>query len=268
MKKIIIFTSIIALIIISLSLSSFSFRKAKSDVTSTAPPTLVPSPTSTPNIQSETEVSLLKLEVELLKSHNQQLLETIYWSIGAVFTLALFVVGAGWYVNFRLYEKDKIELQRNLEMSLTERLNKEETELQERFESEKESLQNIAQKSGEAAATKLHSQFEDMKWDLEYMQYKMLEEQAKSWRSQKVYANELSRYFDMLKIAQKLYRQNWEWLLSDALQGMQNSLRSGAKPDVEKVREITKVIDSLDKNYSIEVSRLKDLLVASKNETG
>jgi hypothetical protein len=176
----------------------------------------------------------------------------------------LFVVGAGWYVNFRLYDKDKIEIQRSLEASVRERLENGEKALNERFEKEKEVIRNAAQKSGEAAAAKLETQFAQMKHDMKYMQYEMLEEEAKSWHVQGVYSNELRAYFGMLQVAQKIDNPGWEWILSRAIDGMQRSLKSGAKPDVEDVREITKAIDSLDRSYSIEVSRLKDLLLASK----
>ena len=183
MRKFIFFTISIVVLIFALSLSNKPSHAQNDDVTPT--PTL--SPTATLVVESNTETALLKQEVELLEKYNQQLLNTIYWSMGAVFTLALFVVGAGWYVNFRLYDKDKIELQRSLETSLGERFEKEETALRERFEKEKETIQNVAQKTGEAAAAKLRSQFDELKWDLEYIQYKMLQEQAKSWRIKEVY---------------------------------------------------------------------------------
>jgi hypothetical protein len=253
MKKIIIPASVIAFLLIALSLSSFSSQALNNAVTSTPIPTV----TSTPIADNEIETKLLRLEIELLKSHNQQLLDTIYWSIGTVFTLALFVVGAGWYVNFRLYEKDKIEIQRSLEVSL-----------KERFEQDKVSLQNIAKKSGETAAADLRTQFTEMKRDMQYMQYDMLEEEAKSWHAQEVYSNELRAYFRMLEIAQKLFVPGGEWLRSRAIEGLQKSLESGAIPDVEDMREITKIIDTLDKSYAIEVIRIKDLLVAAKKDAG
>ena len=97
------------------------------------------------------------------------------------------------------------------------------------------------------------------------MQYDMLEMEAKSWHEKKVYANELLVSFEMLKIAQQFSGR--KWYLSRAIEGMQNSLKFGAKPGVDDVREITEAIDELDKTYSIEVRRLKDLLTSSRNET-
>jgi len=227
MRKPNLLVSIITLSLIAISLSSFSSLKLNTVATPTPPVTLTP----TPIVQNDNEVDLLKVEIELLKNHNQQILETIYWSIGAVFTLALFVVGAGWYVNFRLYDRDKIEIKRSLEESF-----------KERFEQDRLSLQSLAQKSGETAAANLNAQFANMKRDMLSLQFNMLEEEAISWRGKEVNANELSTYFRMLEIARQLYAPGWEWKLSKALEGMQNALKSGAKPDVEEVREITSLV--------------------------
>ena len=143
MRKVTVLVSVVILLALVSLLSSFSFYKTDNTVTPT-----VPAPTPTPAIENDTEISLLKLEIKLLKSHNQQMLGTIYWSIGAVFTIALFIVGAGWYVNFRLYDKDKIEITQSLEASL-----------KKRFEQEKKALQINAQKYSETAASELQSKF-------------------------------------------------------------------------------------------------------------
>jgi hypothetical protein len=251
MRKFFVLTSILLILLVALSLSSSSWKEPNDIPIST--PTLSPIPT--PSAQHDTDVSLLKLEVELLKKHNQQLLDTVYWSLGTVFTLALFVVGAGWYVNFRLYDKDKAEIKQSLESSLKERLNQ-----------DKEILQSFAIKSSEAFAAKISGQFDVLKQEIQRMKYEMLQEQAKSWRSRKVYANELTSYFEMLKIAKQFFSLGQAWLLSDALEGMQNALKSGAELNVELVREIMDVVSKLDNAYFIEVERIKDLLVASRNE--
>lgn len=260
MRKLFLILVILTSTILSLSLSSISSETQNNGAASTSNL----NPSSAIVVESDTEKMLLKQEVELLKNYNQQLLNTIYWSIGAVFTLALFVVGAGWYVNFRLYEKDKNEIQRSLNESLGRRFAQETEALKEQFQQEASSIKDIAKKTGEKTASVLQKQFSNMQQEMLHMQYKMLEQEAKSWRDKKVFSNEFYTYSQMLAIAKQLYQPGWEWLLSATIEGMQKSLKSGAEPDVEEVRKTTKVMDSLDKSYLIEVSKLKELLAAFK----
>jgi hypothetical protein len=72
-------------------------------------------------IAKEEEVKLLKNEIRILQSFQDNLLSTVYWSLGTLVTVAALLVGFGWLANFRIYERDKAELGLELENEKKER---------------------------------------------------------------------------------------------------------------------------------------------------
>ncbi|OAI44021.1 hypothetical protein AYO43_09635 [Nitrospira sp. SCGC AG-212-E16] len=56
---------------------------------------------------SETEIAVLRARLEEEQTHNGAVLQTVYWSLGVLVTLAIALIGFGWFANFRVYERDK-----------------------------------------------------------------------------------------------------------------------------------------------------------------
>lgn len=94
--------------------------------------------TSTVEPSSEKEVvdyDLIQIQLELIQLFDQRLLSTVYWSLGAIVTLAVLVAGFSWFSNFRLYERDKdalrleiqrtiVHIQSDIEHNMTSKSNK------------------------------------------------------------------------------------------------------------------------------------------------
>jgi hypothetical protein len=51
----------------------------------------------------------------MMKEYHSSLLDTVYWALGVVVTVALLVGGFSWYSTFRVYEADKRDLRRDME---------------------------------------------------------------------------------------------------------------------------------------------------------
>jgi len=66
------------------------------------------------------QIALLKQEVASSKSYESSLLSTVYWSLGGVVTIAVLLVGFGWLGNFKIYERDKLALRSELQVSMNE----------------------------------------------------------------------------------------------------------------------------------------------------
>lgn len=62
----------------------------------------------------------LKAQLALIKEYHQSLLDTVYWALGVVATMALFLAGFSWFTNFKLYESDKQRLKDELARSVSE----------------------------------------------------------------------------------------------------------------------------------------------------
>jgi len=83
---------------------------------SVSTPSLTPMPTATATNQTSNEISVLQAQLEEMRFYDQRLLTTVYWSLGTVVTLAILFAGFSWFSNFRLYERDKESLRRELSL--------------------------------------------------------------------------------------------------------------------------------------------------------
>jgi hypothetical protein len=67
---------------------------------------------------SDSEVAALRAQIELMRQYDQRLVETVYWGLGTVITVAIALVGFGAFANFRLYDRDRAALQQELATAL------------------------------------------------------------------------------------------------------------------------------------------------------
>lgn len=82
-----------------------------------APPTVGATSESTAapvNTVSREELELLKQQNSDLKGFQSDLLLTVWSTLAAVFVLTAALVGFGWFANFKMYERDKELLRRDL----------------------------------------------------------------------------------------------------------------------------------------------------------
>lgn len=68
-----------------------------------------------PNLQLESELKVLKMQVATMKEYHSSLLDTVYWALGTVATVAALLVGFGWFANFKFHESEKQRLKEELE---------------------------------------------------------------------------------------------------------------------------------------------------------
>jgi hypothetical protein len=250
-------------------------------------PVGAPGPTSQP--ESDSEAALLRAQLDVMRRYDERLVQTVYWALGTAFGLVLFAAGAGWYVNFRLYERDKQGLRtelrsevetrsesigRSLEQglqeartSLDQAIKKMTVDLHEEASRQREQIEKAALQAGKEAADSLQAQFEKMQREMLYMRYSASTSDAQRWREQGVHDNELQQYMESLTVATQLveYSVGYEFAVARALEGIQEALRAGARPGVERATKLTEMLDMLPDKYSIEVERLRALISAARD---
>lgn len=62
-------------------------------------------------------VKVLESQIQLMREHQGSLLDTVYWALGGVFLVVSLLLGFGWFVNFKVYERDKESLKSDLATS-------------------------------------------------------------------------------------------------------------------------------------------------------
>lgn len=112
-------------------------------------------------VSIDNEVEFYRELYEKALNEKDQIANTIYWAIGAIFTLSLFIIGGNLYLNLKVYKSDYEKLQseylRNLKgleqtinQGITTQYKKSKNELNNKIESKiKASLANLRAKNNE-----------------------------------------------------------------------------------------------------------------------
>lgn len=69
-----------------------------------------------------TELAVVRAQLEDNRKFQDQLLATVYWSLGTLATVAVLLTGFGWFANTKMYERDKAALERDLRGQLFEEI--------------------------------------------------------------------------------------------------------------------------------------------------
>ncbi len=75
---------------------------------------------SSDSVTLKNELLVLRTQNELIKSYQDDLIYAVYWSLGAVVTIAVLLVGYGGWSNYRLHEKDKVRLKEEVVTMISE----------------------------------------------------------------------------------------------------------------------------------------------------
>ena len=95
--------------------------------------TAVP-PTEPAVEEVDLEVIELRAQLEQMRRTDDQLLETIYWSLGGLVTVSVILVGYSWFSSTRTHERDREALKQELRSLVREDISVAERKLREQAE--------------------------------------------------------------------------------------------------------------------------------------
>lgn len=76
----------------------------------------------TKSANDSARLEILQAQLQTMKEYHSSLLDTVYWAMGGVFLIAGTLLGFGWFVNFKIYERDKAFLKADVETHLREQI--------------------------------------------------------------------------------------------------------------------------------------------------
>jgi len=175
-------------------------------------------------------VVALRAQLEVMREFDQKILTTVYWSLGGLVLVTGLLLGFGWFANFRVYERDKIAMTRDVEATLRESFLEREAKHQEavrgELEAAKRSLTQMATKAAESAVTTVRNQLSVVRVDVLSLQYEANSAEATRWIEQKVHDNAIISHFRMLEIA--VQTEN-PYNISESLDAIRADIKRGAK---------------------------------------
>lgn len=222
-------------------------------------------------------ISLLQAELDLTKSFQDKLLSTVYWSLGTIATLAVLLVGFGWYTNFKVYERDKrvlveeinsltkIELEklrvavdshRNESSKLiSEQIKKETNETWAPLEKQVKLLEDSFNK-------RIESRINEVQLNLFILAADLKEVEREKWIRQGVLSNALACSVEILKYAiHTLGRFQIARALDFVNEDLDKIRKSGSASDVpsaDRTGSLTKLLNKLGPEHAIIVDSIRE----------
>lgn len=220
--------------------------------TRTATPAPTPTPTPIPS-----EIQVLNAQIELMKDYDRKLLDTVYWALGTSVIVILAAASAGWFANFRSYERDKETMRNELINLINTRTADQKKEIRNLIDSRMEKIVDQIPTIVERSLEPLLDQIVNANLKILVVEMSVYDQEAKYWRSLKVFGNELLAYIKMLD---KAVEGEWHPRITISLDGIQEALNSGAEPSVYVIQRLTSVLDNLPSEYSVVADNIRSRL--------
>lgn len=84
---------------------------------------------------ANTQIEVLKAQVEVMKSYQDNFLTTVYWSLGTVLGIVVLLIGLNWFTNFKNQEKEIHSLKIFIENEIREKKHELDNDINEKITS-------------------------------------------------------------------------------------------------------------------------------------
>jgi low affinity Fe/Cu permease len=202
---------------------------------------------------SQQEIAVLQAQLKLMQAYQASLLSTVYWSLGITLTITIILVTYNWFVNNKMSERDRAALNQELRGVIEENSSQKFAQIEKAHQ---ESITNTIKEY----VSEISSKIDSVNKQLPDIHFKVLQSEARYWEIQKVGANELDRYLELLPIAMKMKSGA---NISIVLDKLLDLMKNGNFPFHTFNSDLIEFLDNLPNKYSPEVDAIKELL--SKN---
>lgn len=220
------------------------------------------------NINAQSvEVAVLKAQLESTLRFQEQILNTVWWALGALATTAALLVGYNWFTNYRGIERERVALRRelandikNLETLLLGKID------QKQKDAEKQ-LEEIAEDRVKRMEGKLQGQLNNHATAINELKRKTRESERQSWLSQGAFRNALQCSIDILELASE---DGFHLYISDALGKVSNDVSALEKKSKEATdfaldtylaQNVVTVLDKVDGTAAAIANEIKQRLL-------
>jgi hypothetical protein len=182
--------------------------------------------------------------LELTAQFDQRILSTVYWCLGTLITVFLFLIGYNWFANFRAHERDLRTLKE---------------EIKNTVDKATETISSAVQSSLEA---QIESRIAPIKQALATLKGASLKEDVQRWMDKKVYINALRLQVAYLRHADE---SNTPYQINEGLDMLQNIFKiiSGegqTKPDAGLIGETAAMLQAISARNPTLVANLQSQL--------
>lgn len=225
------------------------------------------------------QIEVLKAQVEVMKSYQDKFLSTVYWSLGTVAALVVFLAGINWFTNNRNLEKEaqlqKETIQNEL-ISIRNKLNEKVDEaLLESKAASNETIKllendlktSILEKSenlGKSINAALINNLRPIIRDLRELKRRSIESDYEDYLNRKIYENAIRKTCELLDLTINDY--DFQSNTSNALTKIETTLKlaqqdrrlSGLSP--ETIAMLVNSLKPFEEKHNIVIKRIHQQL--------
>ena len=234
-----------------------------------------PAADSLSGAEASAAIELLQAQLEMTRQFQGDMLETVYWSLGVVVVLVGLLLGFGWFVNLRVYERDKESLRQELmgkldqetasvkseisELSsaLTANVSELSTSVNSRLGEEISALSKSLKKE---VSGHVSSQIESVNQRLLSIEFEAMAEELDARIKSGSHNMALTSALHILTRAFALDRSS---TVESMLKGILDSLKAGGKFTVSEVARITTILDKLPASHAILGDKVRQAVAES-----
>lgn len=214
----------------------------------------------------ETSTNMLVADwIALSGQFNDRLVTTVYWTLGALGTVLVAIVGLNWFANYRIYERDKLALTSMLNAEVSQQISALRAEISALHKKHSEEIEkaasNAAAKQIEPLTTQVKSDrsalkvFRDQIKTLELTVEMQAEaEQVRHWTAKNVPANVAYSHVRLAEVALKLGHNYYSYAIDDALEEIERLVMAGARGRFET--DLVALLEKLPSQYGPQRQRI------------
>ena len=232
--------------------------------------------------KTDTELELAKIQivkltaqVDAMNKFQTDLLTTVYWSLGTLITVAIFLIGYSWFSNFRVYERDKLSLKSELSANINsdmEHIRSEFSQKTVEFKNEvKDQVNESIRSEIDTLDRKINKYRNESKSEFLWLEKNLIEMERDKWREKKVLSNAFRASAKLLKNA-ILLESNWS--VSAALDSLLEDLNAILKQtnpsthlDSDDIQRAVKIIEQVDSSHALIIKTIKEKISSTTSRS-
>ncbi len=199
---------------------------------------------------------ILEAQLQVTKDYHGSLLDTVHWALGGVFVVVGLLLGFGWFANFRIYERDKEVLRKELNAQMGHEL----SSLKERINAYSEQATQMLSKSiGEqlqASEKRLSSHVAQLEFRIFSLELRVAKE---AMENEDRPALALTKALGVLQLCMAKSQKD----VPDIIHFILKKIDEGGRFTAEEITRVHKIVGELPPHYGTLTEKLRTKLIAS-----
>jgi hypothetical protein len=209
------------------------------------------------------ESQILHAQLDTMRQDSDRLFTTVYWALGTLISVTFAVAVLGWYVNFRVYERDRNALLGELTALNSQRASENLEAMRRSFEELESQLRTAIAQASSVAEKQVEQKVDrfsaNVKQEINSLSYHAAEFKGQ-WLEEK--GPLLAAWFEYRNMLVEATAMGESWP-GYALGNMKRVLDKGVRLNHHHVLEISHLLSKLPPGYSSDVERIRVLVAAA-----